>query len=99
MKKEIPDFHRFFWWIRNPNAINLDRNERDVILQVINYGGWRHWQWLVDYYGRERTKKVIREIPETAFMTRTLKLIKLLLGIKKLKYASRGDYIKAKNNL
>jgi len=99
MRKKMIDFHRFFWWTKNPNAIDLDRNERDVILQVVNYGGWRHWQWLVNYYGREGVKGVVREIPETAFMPRALKLIKLLFGIKELKYASRSDYIRAKKNL
>jgi hypothetical protein len=94
----MPDFHRFFWWTEDPNTINLDENKRDIILQIVNYGGWRHWQWLVDRYGREGVKQVILEIPESAFMPRVLKLIKLLFGIKKLRYASRSDYIRAKTN-
>lgn len=98
MRNKRPDFHQFFWWIKNPNAIDLDDNKRDVILQMINYGGWQHWQWLVDHYGREGVKKAILEIPESAFMPRVLKLIKLLFGIKKLRYASRSDYIRAKTN-
>ncbi len=98
MRKEIPDFHRFFWWIKNPNAIDLDENKRDVVLQMINYGGWQHWQWLVKRYGGEGIRETILEIPESAFIPSALKLIKLLFGVKKLRYASRSDYIRAKKD-
>ncbi len=97
--KSLADLHRFFWWIQNPDTMDFEEQKKEIILQVVNYGGWRHWQWLIGHYGRDVVKKDIQEIPESAFMPRVLKLIKLLLKINKLKYASRSDYIRAKKNL
>ncbi|MDP3093638.1 MAG: hypothetical protein Q8N16_02635 [bacterium] len=97
--KPLPDFRRFFWWIQDPGVIDLEEYKKEIILQVVNYGGWRHWQWLVRHYGKETVKEIVQEIPESAFMPRVLKLIKLLLKINKLRYASRSDYIRAKKNL
>jgi len=42
---------------------------------------------------------MIEETPKTKFRAPALKLISLLLGIEKLKYASRSDYLKSQTNI
>lgn len=98
MKTKLPQsFKDLFWWCRF-SKIDPERDKRLIIVQTINYGEWEHWLWLMKYYGKENLKAIIHEMPVSEFRSRGLKLICLLLGIKKLKYAFRSDYIKAKKN-
>ena len=90
-------FQKFYWW-GDVSKIDLENDKRTVIVQLINHGAWSQWKWLVQKYGIEQLKKIIREIPASEFRLSALRLISLLLGIKRMKYASRGDYIKAKRN-
>lgn len=90
-------FQKFYWW-GDVSKLDAQRDKKTIIVQLVNYGGWNQWKWLVETYKREGLKKIIREIPASEFRAGALKLISLLLGIKHLKYASRSDYIKAKRN-
>lgn len=98
MAKIPQNFKSLFWWCKL-SGIDPKKHKRLIIVQTINYGNWWHWLWIMRYYGKRRLKKIIKEIPMSEFRPQALKLICLLLGIKKLKYASRSDYIKAKKNL
>lgn len=98
MKNKIHQkFKPLFWWCKL-SGINPEEHQRLIIVQTINYGDWWHWLWIIRYYGKKELKNIIRDIPMSEFRPRALNLICLLLGIKKLKYASRSDYIKTKKN-
>jgi len=75
------------------------KSRKTVIINTINYGKWKHLLWIVNFYGKENLKKIIKNIPATEFRPPALKLISLLLGIKELKYASRSDYIRRQKNI
>jgi hypothetical protein len=92
------NFKPLFWWCKF-SSLDPKKHKKSIIVQTINRGDWWHWRWIVKYYGRTRLKKIIKEIPMSEFRPPALKLICLLLKIKKLKYASRSDYIKTKRNL
>ena len=96
--RSIPSWFKKFYWWGDDSKVDVERDKRTIIVQLINYGGWSHWKWLVQTYGREKLKKIIQEIPISEFRSSALKLISLLLGVKRMKYASRGDYIKAKRS-
>ncbi|MBU4204747.1 hypothetical protein KKE19_04530 [Patescibacteria group bacterium] len=93
-KKTLPQFFKPLFWYCDFSKLNIQENEEEIIIQVINYGDWRHWQWLFKYYGREKSKEIIENIPISAFRERALKLVSLLLKINKLKYVSRSHRIK-----
>lgn len=90
-------FQKLYWW-GYASALDLEEHKRTIIVQIVNYGSWAQWKWMARVYGRIRLKKIISEIPVSEFRPSALKLISLLLGIKKMQYASRSDYIKAKRN-
>ena len=94
----MPLFFKSLFWSYNFSNLDLDRDKKRVIINAVNFGKWKHWLWLIDFYGKNRIKKIIEETPETEVREPALKLISLLLGIKKLKYASRSDYIRSKKN-
>lgn len=86
------------FWSYKFSSINPRRDKKRIIIHIINYGKWRHWLWMVKFYGKRAIKEIIKDTPATEFRPPALKLIRLLLGIKKLKYASRSDYIESRNN-
>ena len=95
---KLPIFFKPLFWSYKFSSVNPQQNQRTVVVNTINYGGWEHWKWIVKFYGKARLKKFIEETPRTEFRPPALKLISLLLGIKKMKYASRSDYIKGQNS-
>ncbi|MFH1427969.1 MAG: hypothetical protein ABIG60_05610 [Patescibacteria group bacterium] len=95
-KTKLPLFFKpLFWWCKF-ESIDPEVSRKLIIVQAVSRGDWEHWNWIINYYGKERLKRIITEIPASEFRQRALKLICLILGIKKLKYASRSDYIRAK---
>lgn len=98
-KSRLPEFFLPLLWAYNFSLIDLEIDKRRIIINTINYGQWRHWQWIVNYYGEENIKQFIENTPISEFRPRVLKLISILLGIKNFKYASRGDKLKKAKNL
>lgn len=99
MKNKLPKDFKYLMWSYKFSSIDPDRDRERIIVNTINYGQWRHWQWLIKYYGKIRLKKIIESIPASEFRETALKLVCLLLGIKRMKYASRGVKIKAEKNI
>jgi len=90
-------FQKLYWW-GNSAKIDVQNNQRVVVAQIINRGNWDQWKWLAKTYGKNELREMLRSIPASEFRPGALKLISLLLGISKMNYASRNDYIKAKRN-
>jgi hypothetical protein len=95
---KLPLFFKSLFWSYKFSSIDPKRDKKRIVINTINYGRWKHWLWLIKFYGKREIKKIIEETPKTEFRPPALKLISLLLGIGKLKYASRSDYIKSQRN-
>ena len=98
-KQKIPKDFKYLLWSYNFSLIDPQEDKERIIVNTINYGQWRHWQWIVKYYGKERLKKIIENIPASEFRKEALKLISLLLNIKRMKYAFRGAKIRAEKDI
>ena len=96
---KLPSFFKPVLWSYDFSKINPEENIERIIVNTINYGDWRHWQWIVNYYGKNKVKRIIENTPASEFRKGSLRLISLLLGIKKMKYVSRGAKIKAEKNI
>ena len=99
MRTKLPKNFKYLLWSYNFSKIDPEEDIERIIINTINYGNWEHWQWIINYYGEQRVKEVIEDIPESEFRNRALKLISLLLKIKKMKYASRGAKIRAEKSI
>lgn len=95
----LPLFFKPLFWSYNFSSIDPQRDKKRIILNTINYGGWKHWIWIIKFYRKKEVKRIIEETPRTEFRAPALKLISLLLGIKNLKYASRSDYLRSQKNI
>jgi len=96
---KLPQFFKPLFWSYKFSCIDPEKDKRTIIVNTINYGDWKHWVWIMKFYGKQEVKRIIEETPQTEFRPPALKLISLLLGVKKLKYASRSDYIKSQKDI
>ena len=90
----IPNFFKPILWSYDLARMDAERDKRTIIIQTINYGQWRHWQWIAETYGREGVRRIIEETPESEFRPSALKLASILFGVGRMKYASRSAYIR-----
>jgi len=96
---KLPAFFKPLFWSYEFSSLDPKVHEKRIVADTINYGSWKHWLWIVKFYGRNGVKKIIEEMSQTEFRKSALKLISILLGIKEIKYASRSDYIRRQKNL
>ena len=97
-KAKLPSsFKQIYWW-GDASKLNPNKDKKTIVVQVINYGGWEHWQWMINRYGKARLKKIIEEIPASEFRPAALALATVLFNVKKIKYASRSAYIQSQKN-
>jgi hypothetical protein len=99
VKTNLPDFFKPLFWSYNFSKLNPEKDIERIVINSINYGDWKHWQWLVDFYGKEKLKEIVENIPESEFRKRALYVFSLILGIKEIKHASRGNKIRAERNI
>ena len=97
--RKLPEDFKYLLWSYDFSRIDIDEDKDRIIINTINYGGWKHWQWIFKHYGVEEMKKIIENIPASEFRQRALRLVCLLLKIRKIKYASRGIKIRAEKNI
>ena len=97
-KLKLPELFLSLLWSYDFSSIDVERDKQRIIINTINYGQWKHWQWIVNYYGEENIKQFIENTPISEFRPRALKLVSILLGIKNLKYVSRSDKLKKTRN-
>jgi hypothetical protein len=70
----------------------VGRDERTIIVQLINYGTLRHWRWLASRYGTEEIKRILAAVPATEIKPRTRILASLLFHIPQWRHAYRGAH-------
>lgn len=99
MKTRLPQNFKSLLWSYDFLKFDPDKDRERLIINTINYGDWEHWQWIFRQYTTYGIKKIIANIPASEFRERTLKLVRLLLNIKKIKYASRSIKIRAAKNI
>lgn len=80
-------FKPLFW---SYSKLDILKNKKTIILNLINYGDLKEWSWLVGQYGRKDIKKVLSTIPATALRARVRPLVGVIFNIKKFNYAPRG---------
>ena len=98
-KLRLPEFFLPLLWAYDFSSIDAERDKKRIIINTINYGQWKHWQWIVGYYCDKEIKQFIENTPISEFRPRALKLVSILLGIKDFKYESRSDKLKKTRNL
>lgn len=77
--QKLPDFLRPLFWSYRFEQLDAERHKQRIIINIINYGSWRAWQWLVSTYGKNELKQTISNLPRSEFRPGALRLIATLL--------------------
>ena len=83
----LPDNLRPFFWSYRFEALETAKDEKTIIVQLINYGNLGHWRWLVREYGAAEVKRVLQSIPATEIKPRTRVLASLIFSITTWRHA------------
>jgi hypothetical protein len=59
--KQIPVYFKPILWSYDFGKLDLEKNERDIILSTINYGDLIHWFWILENYGKDEVKQIIKQ--------------------------------------
>lgn len=90
--KKLPENLRPLFWSYVFEDLDIETNKRLIVVQIINYGSWSAWKWLVKTYGKNDLREFIERVPATEFRPGALMVVSLLLSVQKLNYAQRGAY-------
>ena len=93
-KAKLPESFKQLLWSHDFSTIDPDAHKRTIVVNTLNYGTLEQWRWLVQYYGKENIRALLREIPATELRERVRPLISILFDIsfKSSNYASRGTH-------
>ena len=88
----LPENLRPLFWSYRFDELEPAKDEKMVIVQLINYGSLTQWRWVVRQYGMVEVKRVLESIPATEIKPRTRVLASLLFSIPTWRHAHRGAY-------
>ena len=91
-KARLPDSFRPLFWSYRFEQLELTKDEKTIIIQLINYGDLGHWRWLVREYGITEVKRVLESIPATEIKPRTRALASILFSVSTWRHAHRGAH-------
>ena len=77
----IPTFVKTVLWSYNSSKIDLNKDERTIISQVLNLGSEEAISWLFNTYGKKEITNIASTIPITAWDKKSLKFWTLVLQI------------------
>jgi hypothetical protein len=88
----LPETFRPLLWSYNFDRIDPVKHQKTIIVQAVNYGTLRHWQWLIENYGRERVREVLSSISATEIKPRSRRLASIIVGVNHFNHAPRGTH-------
>lgn len=91
-EERLPARFRPLFWSYRFDELDAWRDEKAVVVQLLNYGTLADWRWLVREYGATEVKRVLQALPATELKSRTRVLASLLFSISTWHHAPRGAY-------
>lgn len=88
----LPELFRPILWSYDFSKIDPEKDMKTIIIQAINYGNLKHWNWIVNRYGLSSIKEILTSIVATEIHPRTRKLVSVMFSIENFNYAPRGTH-------
>jgi hypothetical protein len=60
---KLPLFFKPILWSFDFSRLSLIKDKHLIILNTINYGDFKHWKWIAEFYGKEEISRIIFEAP------------------------------------
>lgn len=78
-RKKLPKFLKGYFWFTDFNKLDLVRNKRDIIHQILSMGSLKAVKWLFEVYGRNTIQKSFLEKPAKIYRPETFNWAKNIL--------------------
>lgn len=78
----IPQFVRPFLWSYDVNALDLSRDKRRIITNVLNFGTSQATDWLFEVYTKEDIKDCLTHPLPGEWNNKSMTFWSLMLGVK-----------------
>ena len=76
--KQIPAYFRPILWSYNFEKLDPQKNERDIVLNTLNYGNLIHWSWILKSYGKARVWQFVKQSRPTELRPGVRRLAKII---------------------
>ena len=81
-KKSLPSFLQPTLWSFKVKDLDLKRDKRYIITQILNYGNKRDVSWLLSHYSDKDIKKVLRKPGRGSWLPQVLNFWTTIYNIK-----------------
>lgn len=82
MNKDIPDFIKTFLWSYDISKIDLEKDKKRIITNVLNYGTKEATDWLFSIYNKDEITNVIKNPFSGEWNKKSLHFWSFILNIK-----------------
>ena len=77
-------------WSFDFSRLSPLKDKRLIILNAINYGDFKHWRWLADFYGKKEISRIVSESPVGQIRKRARLLAAIIFGADKINNGERS---------
>ena len=74
-------------WSLKWDAVDIQEDKEDIIINAVNEGTLAHWHWLIETYGKETIQRVLERHLESEFHLESLNLAKVIFSLPQLRRA------------
>jgi len=78
--KPIPTYFRPILWSYDFEKLDPQKNERDIILNTINYGNLIHWFWISEKYGKTEVWRIVNQSGPSKLRSGARRLAEIMFG-------------------
>lgn len=86
--KALPSFFKPILWSYNFDDIDTEKDKKVIVVNAINYGDLKHWQWIKKRYD---VASILSKISASELRDRSRALAEILFKVKSFNYAPRGS--------
>ncbi|MFA5831240.1 MAG: hypothetical protein WC878_05415 [Candidatus Paceibacterota bacterium] len=79
--EKIPQFVAPFLWSYDVSAIDLERDKKRIIINVLNFGTKKATDWLFSTYAKDEIRKIVAESLYSEWSKKSLHYWRFVLGI------------------
>ncbi|MBU4347800.1 hypothetical protein KKF23_04630 [Patescibacteria group bacterium] len=81
----IPKYVKPFLWSYNTNKLDLKKNKKRIIANILNLGSKKATNWLFEKYSKREIKNAIADALPSEWNKKSLNYWSILFGIKPAK--------------
>ena len=86
----LPTYLKSLFWSYKFEDLDKEQDKSLIIFNILNYGNFQAWQWLLANYGREEIRDVVKKSTATAWFKQSLSLWQNVLGVSAKPYRFAG---------